>query len=237
MASVCDASFTTFMFTHWVKGRTRGERIALEEVVRMQTSEPAHLYGMTDRGVIAPGLKADLNIIDLDNLKLLAPYTAFDLPAGGKRMLQKAEGLSYTLVSGEVIFKDGECTTARPGKIVRGGQAARRPQEGARASQRSTEIRIDKLEQARAWLSLAQLFVFQNIRSWPDADLIVSACERTCGRPRLQAGFNGVLISLRQLRRSHGASSSQRWVSARPGASKRRRQQMPLLSLAFQTPD
>lgn len=125
VSSVCDASFTTFMFTHWVKGRTRGERIALEEVVRMQTSEPAHLYGMTDRGVIAPGLKADLNVIDLENLKLLAPYTAFDLPTGAKRMLQKAEGLSYTLVNGEVIFKDGECTEARPGKIVRGWQAAK----------------------------------------------------------------------------------------------------------------
>lgn len=125
VSSVCDASFTTFMFTHWVKGRTRGERIALEEVVRMQTSDPAHLYGMTDRGVIAPGLKADLNVIDLENLKLLAPYTAFDLPTGAKRMLQKAEGLSYTLVNGEVIFKDGECTEARPGKIVRGWQAAK----------------------------------------------------------------------------------------------------------------
>ena len=131
VSSVCDASFTTFMFTHWVKGRTRGERIALEEVVRMQTSEPAHLYGMTDRGVIAPGLKADLNIIDLDNLKLLAPYTAFDLPTGAKRMLQKAQGLSYTLVSGEVIFKDGEVTDARPGRIVRGGQAAKAAGRGA----------------------------------------------------------------------------------------------------------
>ena len=114
VSSVCDASFTTFMFTHWVKGRTRGERIALEEVVRMQTSEPAHLYGMTDRGVIAPGLKADINVIDFDNLKLLAPYTTFDLPTGAKRMLQKAEGISYTLVSGEVIFKDGACTNGSP---------------------------------------------------------------------------------------------------------------------------
>ena len=131
VSSVCDASFTTFMFTHWVKGRTRGERIALEEVVRMQTSDPAHLYGLTDRGVLAPGLKADINVIDLDNLKLLAPYTAFDLPTGAKRMLQKAEGLSYTLVSGEVIFQDGVVTDARPGRIVRGSTAASTAKKGA----------------------------------------------------------------------------------------------------------
>lgn len=120
--SVCDASFTTFMLTHWVKGRTRGPRLALEEVIRKQTSEPAGLYAFYDRGVLAPGRKADINIIDLEALELHAPYTAFDLPLGGARVLQKADGFRYTLVNGEVIAQDGEMTEARPGKLVRGPQ-------------------------------------------------------------------------------------------------------------------
>jgi N-acyl-D-amino-acid deacylase len=122
--SVCDASFTTFMLTHWVKGRTRGPRLPLEEVIRKQTSEPAQIYAFHDRGVLAPGRKADINIIDLDGLSLHAPYTAFDLPLGGARVLQKADGFRYTLVSGEVIAADGEMTAARPGKLVRGPQYA-----------------------------------------------------------------------------------------------------------------
>jgi N-acyl-D-aspartate/D-glutamate deacylase len=126
VASVSDASFTTFMLTHWVKGRTRGPRLGLEEVVRMQTSEPAALYALHDRGVLAPGKKADINVIDVDGLKLHAPYMAFDLPNGGKRLLQKAEGLTCTLVNGEVIFERGELTDARPGKVVRSaGKACR----------------------------------------------------------------------------------------------------------------
>lgn len=120
--SVCDASFSTFMLTHWVKGRTRGPRLPLEEVIRKQTSETAELYALLDRGVLAPGRKADVNIIDLDALELRAPYTAHDLPLGGARVLQKVDGIRYTLVNGEVIAKDGEMTAARPGKLVRGPQ-------------------------------------------------------------------------------------------------------------------
>ena len=119
--SACDASFTTFMPTHWVKGRTRGPR--LEEVIRKQTSEPAALYAMHDRGVLAPGRKADINVIDLEHLELHAPYTAFDLPLGGARVLQKADGFRYTIVNGDVIARDGEMTQARPGKLVRGPQS------------------------------------------------------------------------------------------------------------------
>lgn len=118
--SVCDASFTTYMLTHWVRGRTRGPRLALEEVIRKQTSEPAALYAFHDRGVIAPGRKADINVIDLEHLALHAPYTAYDLPLGGARVLQKADGFRYTLVNGEIIAQDGEMTEARPGKLVRG---------------------------------------------------------------------------------------------------------------------
>tara|TARA_R110001592_G_scaffold260403_1_gene525058 strand:- start:185773 stop:187494 length:1722 start_codon:yes stop_codon:yes gene_type:complete len=118
--SICDASFTTFMFTHWVKGRTKGARMQLEEVVRKQTSEPAELYNLQDRGVIAVGKKADLNIIDFDALYLHTPYLVKDLPAGGKRMLQKADGFKYTIVSGEIIAQDGEMTEAMPGRLIRG---------------------------------------------------------------------------------------------------------------------
>lgn len=120
--SVCDASFTTFMLTHWVKGRTRGARLGLEEVIRKQTSEPAEIYAFHDRGVIEAGRKADINVIDLDALKLEAPYTAFDLPLGGARVLQKADGFRYTIVSGEVILENGASTNALPGKLVRGPQ-------------------------------------------------------------------------------------------------------------------
>lgn len=120
--SVCDASFTTYMLTHWVKGRTRGPRIALEEVIRKQTSEPAEIYSFHDRGVLAPGRKADINVIDLTRLELHAPYTEHDLPLGGARVLQKADGFRYTLVNGEVIARDGRMTAARPGKLVRGPQ-------------------------------------------------------------------------------------------------------------------
>jgi len=122
VASISDASFTSFMLTHWVKGRTRGPRLPLEEVIRLQTSEPASLYSLNDRGIIAPGRKADINIIDLDALHLPAPYMAYDLPTGGKRMLQKVDGFRYTIVGGEVIVKDGVMTDAMPGRLVRGPQ-------------------------------------------------------------------------------------------------------------------
>ena len=122
VASISDASFTSFMLTHWVKGRTRGPRLPLEEVIRLQTSEPAQLYSLNDRGVIAAGRKADINIIDLDALRLPAPFMAYDLPAGGKRMLQKVDGFRYTIVSGEVVVRDGQVTDAMPGRLVRGPQ-------------------------------------------------------------------------------------------------------------------
>ena len=125
VASISDASFTSFMFTHWVKGRTRGQRIPVEEVVRLQTSEPAAVYSLNDRGIIAPGRKADINIIDLKAMHLPAPFMAYDLPAGGKRMMQKVDGFRYTLVNGEVVVRDGVMTDALPGRLVRGPQEAR----------------------------------------------------------------------------------------------------------------
>ncbi len=122
VGTVCDASFSTYMLTHWTRDRQRGPRFRVEQAVRKQTSETASLYGLEDRGVLAPGRKADLNVVDTDALHLHAPYMAFDLPEGGKRLLQKADGYAYTLVAGEVVAEHGEMTDARPGRLVRGPQ-------------------------------------------------------------------------------------------------------------------
>lgn len=122
---ICDASFPTYMLTHWVRDRERGPRLPLEKVVRMQTHDTARLYGLNDRGVIAPGMKADINVIDLDKLRILAPEMVFDLPADGRRMIQRAEGYRATIVGGVVTFEDGEATGEMPGRLVRGPQRQR----------------------------------------------------------------------------------------------------------------
>ncbi len=119
---VCDASMPTYLLSHWVRDRTRGQRMALEKAVKLQTRDTAEFYGLMDRGLIAPGMKADLNLIDFANLRSHAPEMVFDLPAGGRRLIQKADGYKHTIVSGEVIFEDGRPTGAMPGKVVRGGQ-------------------------------------------------------------------------------------------------------------------
>ena len=124
VGTICDASVTSYMLSYWARDRERGPRIRLEDVIRKQCAETAALYDLSDRGVIAPGMRADLNVIDYDHLRLHAPYMAFDLPTGGKRLLQKADGFRATLVAGEVIAENGEMTGARPGKLVRGPQHA-----------------------------------------------------------------------------------------------------------------
>jgi N-acyl-D-amino-acid deacylase len=121
---ICDASFPTYMLTYWVRDRERGERLPLEKVVSMQTRDTARLYGMNDRGVLAPGLKADINVIDFQALQILAPEMIFDLPAGGRRLVQRAQGYRATVVSGVVTFENGVATGELPGKLVRGPQAA-----------------------------------------------------------------------------------------------------------------
>jgi N-acyl-D-aspartate/D-glutamate deacylase len=120
---ICDASFPTYMLTYWHRDRSRGGRLSLEKVVSMQTRDTARLYGLNDRGMIAPGLKADLNLIDLEALRLLPPEMVFDLPAEGRRLIQRAEGYRATIVSGLVTFENGEATGEMPGKLVRGPQA------------------------------------------------------------------------------------------------------------------
>lgn len=122
--TICDAASPTFMLQHWVRDRKRGGRLGLEAAVKRQCLDTARLYGLDDRGVVAPGYIADLNVIDLDALKLGKPWLAFDLPAGGKRLLQKAEGYVCTVKGGVVTFRQGEWTGATPGGLIRGPQRA-----------------------------------------------------------------------------------------------------------------
>ena len=124
---ICDASMPTFLLTHWVRDRDRGERIGLEEIVERQTRRTASFYGMEDRGVLETGMKADVNVIDFERLHIHAPEMVYDLPAEGKRLIQKVDGYRFTIVSGEVIYEDGKPTGALPGKLVRGPQPAPQP--------------------------------------------------------------------------------------------------------------
>jgi N-acyl-D-aspartate/D-glutamate deacylase len=119
---VCDASMTTYMLTHWVRDRTRGERLPLELAVHRLTADPARLYGLGDRGVVAPGMRADLNVVDLERLRLLPPEQVADLPAGATRLVQRSEGYVETIVAGETVVAGGELTDARPGALVRGAR-------------------------------------------------------------------------------------------------------------------
>ncbi|ACY14751.1 N-acyl-D-amino-acid deacylase family protein [Haliangium ochraceum] len=125
VGTTCDASFPTSMLTHWVRDRSRGPRLPLERVVSMMTRRPARYIGLSDRGVVAPGCKADLNVIDLDALTLSRPRIHRDLPAGGKRFIQRAQGYRATIISGQRVLADGALTDARPGRLVRLGRAAR----------------------------------------------------------------------------------------------------------------
>ena len=119
---ICDASIPTFLLTHWVRDRTRGEKMALEWVVKKQTADTAQLYGLGDRGTLTAGKKGDVNVIDLANMALHSPRVAHDLPAGGRRLLQEASGYVATIVSGEVIRRNGVDTGARPGTVLRGAR-------------------------------------------------------------------------------------------------------------------
>ena len=117
--AISDASFPTTLVQHWSRDRNRGEKLPLEIVIKMQTSETANLLGINDRGVIEEGFKADINIIDYEGLTLHEPEIVNDLPAGGRRLVQKASGYDYTIVSGEVAFIKGEATGALNGRLIR----------------------------------------------------------------------------------------------------------------------
>lgn len=120
--TICDAASPTFMLQHWVRDRKRGGRIGLEHAIKRQCHDTARLYGLNDRGVLKPGYLADINVIDFDGLKLGKPWLAFDLPAGGKRLLQKADGYVATVKSGVVTFRHGQMTGELPGGVIRGPQ-------------------------------------------------------------------------------------------------------------------
>ena len=123
--TICDGSYPTFMLSYWVRDRTRGERLTLAESVRMLSRDTARAVGLEDRGVVAPGYKADLNVIDLDHLCLYAPEVVRDLPTGGRRLVQRADGYVATIVSGHVVHRGGVATGELPGRLVRGPR--RRP--------------------------------------------------------------------------------------------------------------
>ncbi len=116
---ICDASIPTYLLTHWARDRARGPKLAIEEVVRLQTSATAEVIGLTDRGVIAEGKRADINVINFDELTLHPPQVVHDLPAGGMRLLQSASGYEATIVDGVVTRRNGVDTGERPGRLVR----------------------------------------------------------------------------------------------------------------------
>jgi N-acyl-D-aspartate/D-glutamate deacylase len=124
---ICDASTPSYLLTHWVRDRRRGPRLPLEQAVKLQTKDTAEVYGLGDRGTLEVGKKADLNVIDLDALRLEAPRMVYDLPTGAPRLLQPVHGYAYTVVSGQLTWQDGVATGARPGVLLRGRRRRRNP--------------------------------------------------------------------------------------------------------------
>lgn len=122
VGTICDGSFPTFLLTHWGRDRTRGELFDLEYLVNQHTRATAATVGLDDRGAIAPGYRADVNVIDFDRLSIARPEMHHDLPAGGRRVLQRATGYRHTIVAGTETYADGEATGALPGRLVRGAQ-------------------------------------------------------------------------------------------------------------------
>jgi N-acyl-D-aspartate/D-glutamate deacylase len=124
LGTICDASFSTHMLTHWTRDRRRGERLPIETVVKWHARDTAAAVGLLDRGLLRPGYKADVNVIDYDRLTLRPPRMAHDLPAGGRRLVQDAEGYRFAIVSGRVTYRDGVATDALPGRLIRGARPA-----------------------------------------------------------------------------------------------------------------
>ena len=118
--AICDGGMPTFLLTHWVRDRNRGERLQLEHMIHRQTLATARMYGLNDRGLIAPGMRADVNLINFDELNFDMPTMAYDFPANGRRLVQHAKGYVGTFVHGVQIAADDEFTGALPGKLIRG---------------------------------------------------------------------------------------------------------------------
>lgn len=120
VGTICDASYSTFALSHWARDRDR-DRKPVQDVVHRLTQATARILGLQDRGVLAPGLRADINVIDLDRLSLRPPEVHYDLPSGGRRLIQRAAGYDLTMVKGQVVYREGEPTGALPGRLVRVG--------------------------------------------------------------------------------------------------------------------
>jgi N-acyl-D-aspartate/D-glutamate deacylase len=120
--SIIDAGVPSYMLTHWGRDRSRGPRLPLEMLVKRQTSETADFFGLSDRGRLAPGSRADVNMIDFQRMRMQKPELIHDMPANGRRFVQRVEGYEATLVAGMPIFERGEHTGALPGKLVRAGR-------------------------------------------------------------------------------------------------------------------
>lgn len=121
---ICDASSPTSLLTLWARDRRRGPKLTLEFLIAKQTRGTAEAYGLGDRGLLAPGRKADINVIDFDSLALRRPEVVYDLPTGGRRLIQRATGYRHTFNAGIETVCNDELTGERPGRLVRGGQAA-----------------------------------------------------------------------------------------------------------------
>ena len=134
VGTICDGSFPTTLLTYWTRDRTRGPKLPLAQVIRMQARDTARTVGLYDRGVLGVGYRADLNVIDHANLTLHGPEVAYDLPAGGKRLLQRASGYTATVVAGQITYRDGVATDALPGRLLRGAQPAPQTAEQAAAA-------------------------------------------------------------------------------------------------------
>tara|TARA_B100001142_G_C14196681_1_gene602073 strand:- start:293 stop:1018 length:726 start_codon:yes stop_codon:yes gene_type:complete len=119
---LCDATSMTYMLTHWTRDRTRGEKVPLPWAIKRITSDNAKAIGLNDRGQLKSGYKADINVIDYDRLAIGYPEVAYDLPSGGRRLIQRSEGIDATIVAGRMVYRDGISTGSYPGRLVRGPQ-------------------------------------------------------------------------------------------------------------------
>jgi len=137
VGTICDGSFPTTLLQYWGRDRSRGT-IDLELLVQRHCQGTARTVGLLDRGVIEPGFRADLNVVDFDNLRLYKPEIAHDLPAGGRRLLQRAGGWAHTIVAGQETYQDGAATDELPGRLVRGAQEA----PGASHPTRRTQVTV-----------------------------------------------------------------------------------------------
>ena len=124
VSTICDASAPTTLLTLWGRDRKRGEQLPLEFLVRKQTLGNALSYGLRDRGALLPGMRADINVIDFEKLRVRKPEIVYDLPAGGRRLIQRADGYRHTFVAGVETLRDDELTGERPGGLLRAGRLA-----------------------------------------------------------------------------------------------------------------